>query len=325
VIAKPRIIPVAAGKGGVGKSLLSANISIALAEAGHSVIAVDLDLGASNLHSHLGIANLQSGLGDFLKGEELNFAELPIQTEYENLKMITGDGRSYFMGNINYAQKAKVITQLRRLRADYIVLDLGAGSNFTTLDFFGLSDTGLLVTQPEFPSILNMFSFLKNFLLRRIDREFSQDIKTRELLSVIGRRKIQEQPTIAMIRKEVKRHHPEAAIAIDRICSDCRPRIVFNMARKPTEIALTKEMDRVAQKSLSISLGYYGFVYQDPAVHHSIFQRQVLLRDYPDCIAASEIRRIATRIINFWDRDIKDSASRIEARAIKTYQSFYSA
>ncbi|MBQ5646286.1 MAG: P-loop NTPase, partial [Treponema sp.] len=45
-----QIIPVASGKGGVGKSLLSANLAIALGQAGKKVVLVDLDLGASNLH-----------------------------------------------------------------------------------------------------------------------------------------------------------------------------------------------------------------------------------------------------------------------------------
>ncbi len=46
------IIPVASGKGGVGKSVITANLSVSLAEKGCRVVAVDLDLGGSNL-SHL--------------------------------------------------------------------------------------------------------------------------------------------------------------------------------------------------------------------------------------------------------------------------------
>lgn len=51
------IIPVASGKGGVGKTFVSANLAIALAEMGHRVIAVDLDLGGSNLHAFFGLSN----------------------------------------------------------------------------------------------------------------------------------------------------------------------------------------------------------------------------------------------------------------------------
>ena len=47
------IIPIASGKGGVGKSFLAANLAIALAKLGKQVIVADLDFGGSNLHTCL--------------------------------------------------------------------------------------------------------------------------------------------------------------------------------------------------------------------------------------------------------------------------------
>ncbi|MDE6774064.1 MAG: P-loop NTPase, partial [Treponemataceae bacterium] len=64
-----QIIPIASGKGGVGKSLLSANLSIALAQAGKKIILADLDLGASNLHLVLGQSSPKAGIGTFITGE----------------------------------------------------------------------------------------------------------------------------------------------------------------------------------------------------------------------------------------------------------------
>ena len=64
-----QIIPVASGKGGVGKSLLSANLAIALGQAGKKVLLVDLDLGASNLHLVIGQSSPKKGIGTFLTGE----------------------------------------------------------------------------------------------------------------------------------------------------------------------------------------------------------------------------------------------------------------
>ena len=54
---KSVIIPVASGKGGVGKSIVTANLAVSLANSGYSTVAVDLDLGGSNLHSYLGLLN----------------------------------------------------------------------------------------------------------------------------------------------------------------------------------------------------------------------------------------------------------------------------
>ena len=61
--SKMQIIPVASGKGGVGKSLLSANLAIALGQSGKKVVLADLDLGASNLHLVLGQQAPKQGLG----------------------------------------------------------------------------------------------------------------------------------------------------------------------------------------------------------------------------------------------------------------------
>jgi len=66
-----KIIPVASGKGGVGKSVIAANMSLALAQSGKSTVAMDLDLGGSNLHTLLGIKNTQAGIGNFLSGGSL--------------------------------------------------------------------------------------------------------------------------------------------------------------------------------------------------------------------------------------------------------------
>ena len=52
---KNKILPIAGGKGGTGKSFLVANLSIALAAQGFKVVVIDLDLGGSNLHSYRGL------------------------------------------------------------------------------------------------------------------------------------------------------------------------------------------------------------------------------------------------------------------------------
>ncbi len=52
------------------------NLAIALAEMGHRVIAVDLDLGGSNLYAFFGLSNRYPGIGDFLKARAAELDEL---------------------------------------------------------------------------------------------------------------------------------------------------------------------------------------------------------------------------------------------------------
>ena len=82
------IIPIASGKGGVGKSFLAANLAIALAKLGKQVIVADLDFGGSNLHTCLGLNNIYPGIGDFLRARYPKLKDLLVTTDDQNLKFL---------------------------------------------------------------------------------------------------------------------------------------------------------------------------------------------------------------------------------------------
>jgi flagellar biosynthesis protein FlhG len=75
------IIPIASGKGGVGKSLIAANLSIALGQAGKKVCLADLDLGGSNLHMILGTPSPDRGIGTYLSSPNSSFEEIVCETD----------------------------------------------------------------------------------------------------------------------------------------------------------------------------------------------------------------------------------------------------
>ena len=326
VSQQPTIIPIAAGKGGVGKTFVAANLSMALAEAGSSVIAVDLDLGGSNLHCHLGVPNNHPGIGDFLKARTIEFAELPVATQVAGLRFIPGDGKSPFMANIAHTQKMRLISRFKQLDADYVILDLGAGTSFNTLDFFALAERGLLVTQPEYPTLMNLLSFIKHFLIRRIERELRSHTQVRELLRALQKCTIEDSETsIAVLLQEIAALDVEAGKQAEEVTQRYRPRIIFNMGYAPDEMALAGRIETIAREMLCIELEFFGFVFQDAAVHHAITKRQNFLPHNRNNIAAEGILHTAQRIRNYWDRPVPDSARRIEADARRTLESFSAA
>ncbi|MCG8477653.1 MAG: P-loop NTPase, partial [Spirochaetales bacterium] len=79
------LIPIASGKGGVGKSILAANLGIALAQQQKTVVLVDLDLGGSNLHTILGIRNRHAGIGHFIYRQAASLEELVVEMQQERL------------------------------------------------------------------------------------------------------------------------------------------------------------------------------------------------------------------------------------------------
>ena len=160
------ILPIASGKGGVGKSLIAANLSVALAQSGKKVILADLDLGGSNIHTILGFRSIEKGIGTFLSNRRIPFREIVLETDYSGLLFIPGDAEIPGIANLKSYQKRKLLKELLSLEADYLIVDLGSGTHSNVLDFFLASGTGLIVVTPALTSILNAYLFLKNAVFR---------------------------------------------------------------------------------------------------------------------------------------------------------------
>jgi len=304
------IIPIASGKGGVGKTFVSANLAIALAELDHRVIAVDLDFGGANLHSFMGISNRHPGVGDFLKARSAQLDELLVSSDNPNLYFLPGDGKTPFMANLAYAQKIKLISRIRRLPADYILLDLGAGSSYNTLDFFRLSANGLLVTTPEPTAVMGMLVFLKNFLLRSIERKMVRNYAVREMLRELYKRPMEEQAlSIKEVHQKIIDEDPEAGEAVSQILQRCRPRIIINMGENPDDSMMAFKISQILGEILAIEADYFGFVFKDRSVLTSIRKRHPFLPNYRNSLAAENIVRLAQRVEKFWNQPVKDSAA----------------
>src|SRR5574344_1776703 len=155
------LLPVASGKGGVGNSALAVNLAILLARKQKKIILVDFDLGGANLHTLLGLKNNHAGLGNFIYKQTDSLLPLIQETGIENLQFIAGDCLFPGTPNLSAGTKTKIIKNLNSLDADYVILDLGAGTTYNTLDMYLLTYNSLLVTTPELTSVLNAYSFLK--------------------------------------------------------------------------------------------------------------------------------------------------------------------
>jgi flagellar biosynthesis protein FlhG len=307
--AERTIIPVAGGKGGVGKTLLTANLAIALAEQGHETIAVDLDLGSSNLHSFLGLRNEFPGIGDYLRGPPSPLQDFLVETEIPRLKFIPGDGRMPFMANITHYQKRRLIRDLNTLPARYVLLDLGAGSSFNVLDFFRIVGYGIVVTTPEYPSIMSMLVFLKNVLLRAIETSASKDPGIMGVIQEMYFQPMQgSQKTVPFFRKQVELSDRNAASKIERICRELRPRIIYNMGDNPSDLEVLPSIDNSLKEMLGLECDHFGFVFSDAYIRESIKKKRPLLLDDPEGPSAHSLRQIASRIIRFWDQPIPNSA-----------------
>ena len=118
--ANKTIIAVGGAKGGVGKSMLAANLAVGLALLGRRVTLADLDFGGADTHLLLGAGTPHVNWNDFLEKKVQTVDEIRVPTRFEGLDFIGGDSSKLGSANLNYLQKLKIIRHLKSLHRQYI-------------------------------------------------------------------------------------------------------------------------------------------------------------------------------------------------------------
>jgi flagellar biosynthesis protein FlhG len=157
---RAQIMAVTSGKGGVGKTFLSANLAAALASRGRRVLVLDADLGLANLDV---VLNLQPKitLHDVFTGRvSLEEAILPAPGGFSVL--LAGSGL------VEYSRLTpEVREQLQRIletlapRFDHILLDTGAGISDVVLHAVSMADDVLVIATPEPTSMTDAYATIK--------------------------------------------------------------------------------------------------------------------------------------------------------------------
>lgn len=181
----PRLIAVAGGKGGVGKSTVAANLAVALARVGQRVTLVDADLGAANLHTMLGLVNPAMGIAEFLDQRTDSLDAVRVQILLPTLFIVAGTSRPG-AANLAKAQKLRLLNALARVDADVVVIDVGAGSSYNVVDLVSAADHKFLVMTPQLPSLHNAYALLKGCVHRVARRLALDDIQQSLVDAALG-------------------------------------------------------------------------------------------------------------------------------------------
>jgi flagellar biosynthesis protein FlhG len=317
------VLPIGSGKGGVGKSLLATNLSIALAESGRKVVLADLDLGASNAHTMLGLRGVSRGIGTFLSVPRTRFEDIVLPTEYTGLSFVPGDAEVPGVASLRAAQKNRLIRCLQALPADFLILDLGPGAGANPLDFFLLSPAGILVTTPGITSILNAYLFLKNVVFRLLyalaDRESRAFAILEELRRDPGGLQRGYVPRIMeRIAEEDPASHARLSTALGRM----RPRLVLNMLDDPADADKGERLRRSVREYLGVDLQHLGVIFRDELQAIALGSRIPIVRYKPGSVLSSAIYRVAEKLARLpvsaetpWDWQLVDAPEVPEASA----------
>ncbi len=291
-----RLLPIASGKGGVGKSVVAANLGLALAKAGSAVVLVDLDLGGSNLHTCLGIRNKHAGLGSLVWKRSISVTELLVETGYDRLWFVPGDGLLPGTANLEWFAKKRILKGLESLPADFVVLDLGAGSSYNVVDFFLASSEGIVVVRPEITSVLNAYAFLKTVAFRILARSFPDRSPGRLAVNEFAAVK-NEGSGLSFLdfARESLSAFPEGGAAFERL-SALRARAVMNMGRASSDAELGRRLRDISAKNLGLCLDFAGYLPEDPALPASVAARRPILDSDPGSPFSRGVAALAARL-----------------------------
>ncbi len=295
--ARPKIIAIGGGKGGVGKSIMAANLSVLLALIERHVTLVDMDFGSANLHTFMGVKSPATSIKDFLLKKGGSLSELLLDTQVDKLRFISGAGDMPGLANMKHFQKLKIIRHLEALEGDYIVLDLAPGITFNVLDFFSVADKTILVTTPESTSVTNTFSFIKAALFRKLSRAFKGNSEIMALLhSAKDPRNVQGIRTFAELEILIEKISAEHAQRFRSIRESFKPQFILNMVRSEDEKAMSQTLISLVGQYLNVTCECLGCVQYDDSMPDSVANMRPFVLEYPQSDTAASLLDIALRI-----------------------------
>lgn len=288
---------MAGGKGGVGKTVLTAAMGLALAENGIKSVLVDADLGGANLHQTLGIPSPPVTLRDFFSERIPQLGDLCLETLRPELRFISGAPHALGLANIKYSLKYRLIRQLRQLQGDFVLLDIGAGSAFNELDFFIQADVGVVVITPEPLAIQNGYNFIKLCLLRLLTRYFRNHAEVSQILkSHLNPHDLSSTPAIHVLDDQVRELGTEVYDRWKKVIAAFQPRLVLNMLETQQDYNEGMAAVIAANDILGLAVHHLHHIHYDESLRHAIKEgqpQQILGREDG---AAFDVRQIVQQL-----------------------------
>lgn len=288
-----RIVAIGGGRPGAGHSVLTVNLGVYLAQLGRTVVLVDADAACPALHSMLDVEMpVGEASQDPLDEEALD----PIGTPVQGLTLVPQKYSHGSTSPVRPGRKPRWARSLKNLDADYILLDLGAGTHPASLELFLGADFGICVTTPDPPSVEGTYRFLRALFHRQLRRSYLRD---RYRLRIIERALAElpplPSPTDAL--RAIARYDSSIAEATASELGALRPYLVTNGTRSRQDVELGRAMMAMADRYLGVRADDLGHIEQDDAIWLSVVRRRPLLLDNPSSKSGRNLERIARRMV----------------------------
>jgi len=284
-------ISIGSGKGGAGKTMILCNLALLLAKKGKKVCLVDLDIGGADAHLLFGLFNPKHSLADFLTRKVESIQDV-VHTFYafNGLQLIPGNGTTLQTANMSFQEKQRLLRSLKTLDADIILIDVGAGTSYHSLDFFMFGDIQLCVTLPEPTAIMDFYSFLQLATIRKVLSSF---LSSSEVSTTLKKENFSSLADVLELAEKTQAGAREKA---QQALHYFHPLLLVNRDISNGKVNKKKLREMVA-KYLGIEIPPLGNIPEDPAVAEALKAYIPVSELSPDAPASLAMSIMADKLI----------------------------
>lgn len=162
-----RVIGIASGKGGVGKTTFSINLALQFAAMGKRVLLFDADLGMANIHIAFN-KSITKSLANVIDGRAT--LEDIIVNVHENIDLISGGSGVERLADLNALESSAIVQSFSSLEGnyDYMIVDMSAGITSQVIAFMASVQLKIIVGTDELSSISDAYGIIKVLSMKQI-------------------------------------------------------------------------------------------------------------------------------------------------------------
>lgn len=296
-IKKPRntsVYIVISGKGGSGKTFITANLGAALAAHGKRVLLFDSNLTSPNLHTLFRKRTLAEGIShsrfadDFIESIQVE------QTDIANLLIVPGNQPAMVL-NINRFYKADIIKAMNAFDTDIVLMDMPSSCREGLPHMPVSSAKFIYILEPHPFAIESFYNFIKHTLVERIGGIFkAADSSIRESIFGFSHSGMKDMFDII---DNIRAKYPDNAEEIKEFLNAFRPYLIMNKSQSLDDRQIASTISYLCKRQFSFDAEFLGSVDYDDVIMQANKKRQLVVSELPLSVAAKSIAGIASLVL----------------------------